>query len=85
MDDPTPRSKKDRETECVFRGFRSQARAPFFFRLWRLCDNPVSSFVAPAFRRAHARFQSVGLKADATKELHTSLEEFSVKVEPALA
>jgi hypothetical protein len=31
MDDPTPRSKKDRETECVFRGSRSQARAPFLF------------------------------------------------------
>ena len=31
MDDPTPRSKKDRETECVFRGPRSQARAPFLF------------------------------------------------------
>jgi hypothetical protein len=31
MDDPTRRSKKDRQTECVFRGSRSQARAPFFF------------------------------------------------------
>jgi len=31
MDDPTPRSKKDRETECVFWGSRSQARAPFYF------------------------------------------------------
>ena len=31
MDDPTPRSKKGRETECVLGGSCSQARAPIFF------------------------------------------------------
>jgi hypothetical protein len=33
MDDPTPRSKKDRETECVTGGSCSQARAPILFAL----------------------------------------------------
>ncbi len=31
MDDPTPRSKKDRETECVFRGLLFPSRSPQSF------------------------------------------------------
>src|ERR1035437_657766 len=31
MDDPTRRSKKGRQMECVFRGPCSQARAPYLF------------------------------------------------------
>jgi len=34
MDDPTPRSKKDWETECVLGGSCSQARAPIFLCSW---------------------------------------------------
>jgi len=33
MDDPTPRSKKDRETECVFGGFLFPSKSPLFFRI----------------------------------------------------
>jgi hypothetical protein len=31
MDDPTPRSKKDRETECVFRGLLFPSKGPHLF------------------------------------------------------
>jgi hypothetical protein len=41
MDDPTPRSKKGRETECVLGGSCSQARAPIFFIF---CRDPRFTF-----------------------------------------
>jgi hypothetical protein len=43
MDDPTPRSKKDRETECVLGGSCSQARAPIFLIC---CSGPSFSLTA---------------------------------------
>jgi hypothetical protein len=33
MDDPTPRSKKDRETECVLGGSCSQASSPHLYSI----------------------------------------------------
>jgi hypothetical protein len=69
MDDPTPRSKKGRETECVF-GALVPKRGPLLFSGSNVPANPSSSSVAPAFRRACARAENVGLKADATKAHH---------------
>jgi hypothetical protein len=45
MDDPTPRSKKGRETECVFRGLLFPSKGPhlFLFLFWAHTDPDCSS------------------------------------------
>jgi hypothetical protein len=50
MDDPTPRSKKGRETECVLGGSCSQARAPIFF-----IPSLGTRFLRMAYRISKAR------------------------------
>jgi hypothetical protein len=47
-----------------------------------LCGNLILVYVAPAFRRAIARIHSVGLKADATKELHVWVVTQALKSGP---
>src|SRR5579863_10722667 len=52
MDDPTPRSKKGRETECVLGGSCSQARAPIYFDF--IFGSAFLSDRSPHTQRPHA-------------------------------
>jgi hypothetical protein len=57
MDDPTPRSKKGRETECVF-GALVPKRGPFLFSGSNVPANPVSSSVLLVLKFVAPRVES---------------------------
>jgi hypothetical protein len=59
MDDPTPRSKKGRETECVFRGLLFPSKGPhLFYSIMRTCFLWMAYRICKARTRLGLRYRS---------------------------
>ena len=68
MDDPTPRSKKGRETECVF-GALVPKRGPLLFSASNVPANLVSSSVLLVFKFVTPRVEDHLLRRAELKSL----------------